>query len=83
MVISHGGTIRVRLGSFKKSEMAVTGGVHILSLSGARLHNPREFEPINGDHFMRNEAWGIVTVLKVMDMMVTFLSQVMEMKQMM
>ena len=27
-------------------------------------YNPREFEPINGDHFMRNEAWGIVTVLK-------------------
>ena len=26
-------------------------------------YNPREFEPINGDHFMRNEAWGIVTVL--------------------
>jgi len=27
-------------------------------------YNPREFEPINGDHFMRNEAWGIVTVQK-------------------
>ena len=27
-------------------------------------YNPREFEPINGDHFMRNEAWGIVTVLQ-------------------
>ncbi|MFL2848586.1 MAG: hypothetical protein ACJZ8R_00355 [Pseudohongiellaceae bacterium] len=27
-------------------------------------YNPREFEPIDGDHFMRNEAWGIVTVQK-------------------
>ncbi len=27
-------------------------------------YNPREFEAINGEHFMRNEAWGIVTVLK-------------------
>ena len=27
-------------------------------------YNPREFESIGGDHFIRNEAWGIVTVLK-------------------